>query len=39
METTINKVVHLTTQEFKEKVFNYETSKEWKYEGNTACYN
>jgi thioredoxin 1 len=33
METNINKVVHLTTQEFKEKVFNYETGKEWKYEG------
>lgn len=34
MEATINKVVHLTTQEFKEKVFNYETSKEWKYAGS-----
>jgi thioredoxin 1 len=33
METTINTVVHLTTQEFKDKVFNYETSKEWKYQG------
>lgn len=33
MEATIDKVVHLTTQEFKEKVFNYETSKEWKYSG------
>jgi thioredoxin len=33
METTNKKVVHLTTQEFKEKVFNYETGKEWKYEG------
>ncbi|MBK7710886.1 MAG: thioredoxin [Bacteroidales bacterium] len=34
METIINQVVHLTAQEFKEKVFNYETGKEWKYEGN-----
>jgi len=34
METIIDQVVHLTTQEFKEKVFNYETDKEWKYEGN-----
>jgi thioredoxin 1 len=33
METTINQVVHLTAEEFKEKVFNYETGKEWKYEG------
>ena len=33
METTITQVVHLTSQEFKEKVFNYETGKEWKYEG------
>jgi thioredoxin 1 len=34
METVINEVVHLTTQEFKEKVFNYEQGGEWKYEGN-----
>jgi len=33
METMINEVVHLTTQEFKEKVFNYENGGEWKYEG------
>ncbi len=33
METMLEQVVHLTTQEFKEKVFNYETEKEWKYEG------
>ena len=33
METTINEVVHLTAQDFKDKVFNYETGKEWKYEG------
>lgn len=34
MEATINQVVHLTTQEFKEKVFNYEDSKEWNYAGS-----
>jgi thioredoxin 1 len=33
METAVKQVVHLTTQEFKEKVFNFELSKEWKYEG------
>jgi thioredoxin 1 len=33
MESTTNQVVHLTTQEFKDKVFNYEASKEWKYAG------
>ncbi|NJO88023.1 MAG: thioredoxin [Chloroflexia bacterium] len=35
IETVTNgKVVHLTTQEFKDKVFNYEVNKEWKYLGN-----
>ena len=33
METIIKEVVHLTAQEFKDKVFNYEKGKEWKYEG------
>lgn len=33
MENTVKQVVHLTTQEFKDKVFNYENSKEWKYAG------
>jgi thioredoxin len=33
METISKNVVHLTTQDFKEKVFNYETNQEWKYEG------
>jgi thioredoxin len=33
METTVKNVIHLTTQEFKDKVFNYETEKEWKYKG------
>jgi thioredoxin 1 len=34
METITNEVVHLTTQEFKEKVFNYENATDWKYEGS-----
>jgi thioredoxin 1 len=34
METAIKQVVHLTSQEFKEKVFNYEKGSEWKYEGS-----
>jgi thioredoxin 1 len=34
METIINHVVHLTAKDFKEKVFNYETGNDWKYEGN-----
>ena len=25
---------HLTAQDFKEKIFNYETSQEWKFEGD-----
>jgi thioredoxin 1 len=28
---------HLTTETFKQKVFNYETSKDWKYEGELPC--
>lgn len=34
MQTDIDQVVHLTTTEFKEKVFNYDVNNEWKYEGN-----
>jgi len=33
METMVKDVVYLTTREFKEKVFNYEVNKEWKYAG------
>ena len=33
METILKQTVHLTAADFKEKVFNYETNKEWKYEG------
>ena len=28
---------HLTKETFKEKVFNFEHNKEWKFEGNTPC--
>lgn len=34
METLIKEVVHLTTQDFKDKVYDYETEKEWKYKGS-----
>jgi thioredoxin len=27
----------LTKETFKEKVFNFELNKEWKFEGNTPC--
>ncbi|HYQ58688.1 MAG TPA: thioredoxin [Draconibacterium sp.] len=28
---------HLTKESFKEKVFNFETNEEWKYEGEKPC--
>ena len=28
---------HLTKETFKEKVFNWEVNKEWKYEGSKPC--
>ena len=28
---------HLTAETFKEKVFNYEENKEWKFEGDLPC--
>lgn len=28
---------HLTAQTFKEKVFNYEVNKDWKFEGELPC--
>jgi len=31
------KVEFLTEQSFKEKVFNYEQNKEWKFEGELPC--
>jgi thioredoxin len=30
-------VEHLTAETFKEKVFDYEKNKEWKFEGNKPC--
>lgn len=35
--STETKTVHLTNATFKEKVFNYEVNKEWKYEGDKPC--
>jgi thioredoxin 1 len=32
-----NMLEHLTKQSFKEKVFNFEANKEWKYEGKVPC--
>ncbi|MDF1575950.1 MAG: thioredoxin [Bacteroidales bacterium] len=31
------KLEHLTNETFKEKIFNYETNKEWKFEGSTPA--
>ena len=28
---------HLTKETFKEKVFNFEENKDWKFEGNKPC--
>lgn len=28
---------HLTNETFKQKVFNYEANKEWKFEGQLPC--
>jgi len=30
-------IEHLNTETFKNKVFNYETNKEWKFEGDKPC--
>lgn len=30
-------IEHLTKESFKEKVFNFEASKEWKFEGTKPC--
>ncbi len=30
-------IEHLTSETFKEKVFNYEQNKEWKFEGDVPC--
>ena len=31
------KLEHLTNETFKEKIFNYETNKEWKFAGETPA--
>jgi thioredoxin len=31
------KLEHLTVDTFKEKVFNFESNKDWKFEGNTPA--
>jgi thioredoxin len=28
---------HLTTEQFKQKVFNYEQNREWRFEGERPC--
>jgi thioredoxin 1 len=33
----MNMLEHLTKETFKEKVFNFEVNKEWKYEGSVPC--
>jgi thioredoxin len=33
METMVSNVVYLTTEEFKNKVFDYTVNKKWKYSG------
>jgi thioredoxin 1 len=30
-------IEHLTNETFKEKVFNYEVNKEWKFQGDKPC--
>lgn len=30
-------VVYLTTEQFKQRVFDYTTNREWKYAGNQPC--
>ena len=32
-----SKVIYLTNESFKQKVFNYEINQEWKYEGEIPC--
>jgi thioredoxin 1 len=33
----IGSVIHLTNEQFKKMVFNYEVNKDWKYVGNKPC--
>src|SRR4030042_4464466 len=30
-------IEHLTNETFKQKVFNYDDNKDWKFEGNKPC--
>jgi len=30
-------IEHLTNETFKQKVFNYDENKDWKFEGNRPC--
>lgn len=34
---TKGKMEHLTVETFKQKVFNYDVNKEWKFEGDKPC--
>ncbi len=36
-ENAAGSVIYLTTAQFKQKVFNYDVNKEWKYEGDLPC--
>ena len=35
--TTTGKVVHLTTEAFRQKVYDFKTNKDWKFEGSRPC--
>lgn len=37
LSVNAQKVTYLSTEEFKTKVFNYTTEKEWKYLGDKPC--
>lgn len=37
VQSSQSEVIHLTTAQFKEKIFNYESNEQWKYEGNIPC--
>jgi thioredoxin len=35
--TSIMATIHLNAQDFKDKIFNYETEQEWKFKGDKAA--
>ena len=37
LPVTADDVTYLTTQEFKERIFDYTTHKEWQYSGDKPC--